>query len=79
VTIDLPTAAIATGAGAVGWFLLRLTVFDAIKELRASTVRLGVRIGALESRLDARDAVDNYLSRRRNSRAEGVPIQTDDE
>jgi hypothetical protein len=78
MTIDVPTAGIATGAAAVLWFLLRLTVFDAIKELRASNIRQGTRIGKLEEWRKAHDAVEEFRHRRKLTSPRGVPVQEDE-
>lgn len=78
MTVDVPTAGIATAAAAGLWFLVRLTVFDAIKELRASNVRQGERLGAIDKWMEAHDKVETYIERRRKTAATGMPVQDDE-
>lgn len=78
MTVDIPTAGIATAAAAGLWFLVRLTVFDAIKEIRASNVRQGERLGKLEEWQVAHDKVETYIERRRKTAAPGVQVQDED-
>lgn len=65
MTFDVPTAAIATGICAVLWFLLRLTVFDAIRRLERGAADQGKRIGDLESWTEAHDKVEEYRYKRK--------------
>lgn len=80
MTIDLPSTMIAGGIGVCVWFLVRMTVFDAIRELRASNERQGVRLGKLEAWTEAHDKVDADRSMRVRVRtaAGGVPISDED-
>jgi hypothetical protein len=78
MTVDVPTAALVPAVGGIVWFLLRLTVFDAIKELRASNVRQGTRIGDIEEWKKAHDAVEEFKHRRRLTAGNGI-VQRDDE
>ena len=65
MTFDLPTAGVATGVAVVGWFLIRLTVFDAIKRLERGAADQGKRVGDLESWTVAHDKVEDYRYKRR--------------
>lgn len=77
MTIELQTLLwVAGGAAFVLWFFLRLTVFDAINHLRTGAQDQGRRIGALESRIDAWDAVESYKQRRRASVVHVPPEET---
>lgn len=78
MTIDVPTASIAASIAVVGWFLVRMTVFDAIKELRSANIRQGERIGALEEWIKAHDAVETYRYKRKLTAPKGNPVPDDD-
>ena len=60
-------------------FLLRIVIFDAIRELRESNQRQGKRLGELEQRWAAREAVEEYKRGRSLSRAHGIPVHPEDE
>lgn len=77
MTFDVPTASIVAAAAVVVWFLVRLTIFDAIRELRASNVRQGERLGKLEEWTVAHDKVEDYRYRRRMTAAKGNPVDED--
>lgn len=81
MSIDLPNTAIASGAIVLVWFLVRLTVFDAIRELRSSNVRQGERLGELEAWRKATTAVeaDRSMRVRVRTAAGGVPISDEDQ
>ena len=78
MTIDVPTASLAAGIAVIGWYLVRMTVFDAIKELRAANIRQGERIGALEEWKVAHDKVEDYRYKRRLTVPKGNPIPEDE-
>ena len=79
MTIDVPTASLAAAIAVVGWFLVRLTVFDAIRRLERGAADQGKRIGDLESWTEAHDKVEDYKARRSLSRAHGVPVQSEED
>lgn len=78
MTIDVPTASLGVGVAVVGWFLIRLTVFDAIHRLERSAESQGKRIGDLESWTEAHDKVDEYRFKRKMTAPHGNPTSEDD-